>query len=1100
MAPPQDSNEIKLPDSILSQIDNTKYENDERFVENPKKRKQKPVSRKEKRANDKELKKQKRSDHLKLVKHNTLVKRVKKNDEKNKNIGKNTPVDSDPLAQLKALKEKKKAESDPLAQLKALKEKKGSTPTKNTTSDPLAQLKALKEKKNTSNTSKKSEVRIVKEDDLEDDYFSEDDDSESDPIAKLMALKQNKNKNKNSDVRVVKENDLSEDDDFSDFDEDLSEDDSDPMAKLMALKQNKKTSDVRVVKEDDLSEDDNFSDIEEESDPLAKLKALKEKKNNTQNSEYRVVKEDELMDDDLSSDQSGSDFGGFEDDQEIKPPTKSSIKAKKSKKPKSSTPVLSLHEQELLKRDEDDIAYYAKKLGLKSGVKSKLSKIDEFDEIGGLLDGLEFDYEKSSDSESESENESEYESKTEVAKPKKKVTKSTKSEPRAISKHDQELLDRDQQDIEYYAKKLGLKNGAKSKLTKTDDDDEIGGLLDGLDLDFSDANDFDDEQNENLEGDLSNDDFDEDDEDMFDGDSEQEDVRKKENPFVAPVEEDASDTKYIPPALRRKMALEASEASAEVLQLRKEIKGPLNKLSEANISAIVNDINGLFLKYPRQIVNEELTTIIIDGVTQQGRLLDMFVYLRSTLIVAIHRLQGAEFGPYFVQTLVEKFEEARSSNSDSKVPNNIISLLSTVYLFQLISSKLIYDIVNTLIKDLNEQNADLLLKLIRSSGNQMRTDDPNSLKDIVVEINSSLANVPLSEINARTQFLIETIAALKNNKLKMTNEANHQLSIRLKKFLGSIKNNKFNDPIQVSLEDIKNVESRGKWWLVGSAWKGHVNQQQENDVNEVAMNDILDQADPNWMELARAQRMNTDIRRAIFVSIMSAQDYIDAVTKLDKLALKRSQEREIPRVLIQCAGVEPAWNPYYGILAKKLCDQHSYRKTFQFMLWDMIKEFEGVGGDEDDDFPGFDNNDIDDDQKLKRILNLGRFYGFLISEGCLPLHILKTVNFVTANNDTILFLEVLFVTLLDKLGKKCQVRHVGMNIGSVEMKFEDKLLIELIFKAKEQKTLLHGIQYFLLEKIRNSNIIDGKKQRKRVEWGIDAFIDVIDELLNDDRE
>ena len=53
-----------------------------------------------------------------------------------------------------------------------------------------------------------------------------------------------------------------------------------------------------------------------------------------------------------------------------------------------------------------------------------------------------------------------------------------------IDPHLQEQFRKDDEDIEYYAKKLGLKNGKKAKLSKTDDNDIIGGLLDGLDLDF----------------------------------------------------------------------------------------------------------------------------------------------------------------------------------------------------------------------------------------------------------------------------------------------------------------------------------------------------------------------------------------------------------------------------------------------------------------------------------------------------------------------------------------------------------------------------------------------------------------------------------------
>nr|GFD56933.1 nucleolar MIF4G domain-containing protein 1 [Tanacetum cinerariifolium] len=70
-------------------------------------------------------------------------------------------------------------------------------------------------------------------------------------------------------------------------------------------------------------------------------------------------------------------------------------------------------------------------------------------------------------------------------------------------------------------------------------------------------------------------------------------------------------------------------------------------------------------------------------------------------------------------------------------------------------------------------------------------------------------------------------------------------------------------------------------------------------------------------QLAREQRMNTDVRRAIYVSIMSATDFKDAQIRLNKLNLKKAQEVEIPKVIIHCAGAEKTYNPYYTILARK---------------------------------------------------------------------------------------------------------------------------------------------------------------------------------------
>lgn len=869
---------------------------------------------------------------------------------------------------------------------------------------------------------------------------------------------------------------------------------TDPLAALAALKakKNEQTSEVRTVKADELDDQfsDEFDDFEDEDvdeDPLEKLRALKAKKKGSL--DVRIVKEDDLEDDleddfDLedditvnSNDDSNNDFGGFEseeedEEQDEEDPMEALRKLKAGKKQSSELRVVKEDDLD----DEMDLDEFD---NLDEEADEDLVEededLDDFDED-------DFD-EQISDLEDEQEEDP-------LAKLRAlKQAKNSKAKKEKVI--EATFVDPFENDLEFYAKQLGLKDGKKSKLGKTDEDDVVGGLLDGLDFDYLDGSE------EESEGDFGSEDY------------EDEPDHPKENPFVAPVTEgkesdDTSGSRYIPPALRRKLALEKSEVSAETLALQKSIKGPINKLSETNVGSIVNEINGLFLNNPRQSVTENLTSIILDSVIQQGRLLDTFVYLHAVLVAAIYRLQGVDFGAYFVQTLIEKYEKLKVEPSKMKETINIISLLSSVYAFQLVSSKLLYDIIKALIDDLSESTAELLLKIIRNSGNQMRSDDPTALKEIVLQVTKKSASMNQNAVSTRMQFLVETIGSLKNNKLKDVNESTHQLTIRLRKFLGTFVSGKAIDPLQVSLDDIHNVETKGKWWLVGSAWKGEDGAAKTELVNTDVMNDILDSADVNWIELARAQRMNTDIRRAIFISIMSANDYIDAVTKLDKLALRKSQEREIPRIVIHCAVVEPAWNPYYGILAAKLCDSHSYRKTFQFMLWDLIKGFEGSSGDDSDEeedvFSGFDDNQ-DEDDKLKKILNLGRFYGYLFAEGSLALHVLRTVNFVAASADNKLFMEVLFVTFLDQIGKKSQVNAIGVGlVGKKKMseqKFDDRTLIERLLKAKEQPALLKGIQHFINKRLRTSDFITGRKQRKRIEWGIGAMGDIIDEFVKE---
>lgn len=875
------------------------------------------------------------------------------------------------------------------------------------------------------------------------------DSDETDPLAQLKALKAAKAakaqnvksekvpaKQKSDGVRIVKEDDLNDDD-------------------ISGLEEFGEFSDAEAEELDDFDDSEDMEDDEEDapSDPLAALKALKAKKNgasaNPSDNGLKIVKEDEL-DDDFSGE--SDDFDHSDIDEDLQNDAGSD-----------------------LENDFDDSEDFG-----------EISGEEEEDPMAALRKLKEAKMAKKS----ELQNSGAIETKEKKSKKPEKVIEAT-------------FVDPFENDLEFYAKKLGLKDGKKSKLSKTDDDDVVGGLLDGLDFDYLDESEGDE--------DLGSEDYDSENSEDF-GESKQ-----KENPFVAPTnesddevpnsEEESQPSKYIPPALRRKLAMEAEGESEDIIALQRAIKGPLNKLSESNLGSIIGEINGLYLNHPRQAVTENLTKILLDSVTQQGRLLDNFVLLHAALIVAIYRLQGVDSGAYFVQTLIEKFESYRHEPRMSKEALNSASLLSSVFTFQLVSSKLLYDIIRELINDLTESNAEILLKIVRNSGNQMRAEDPAALKEIVLLVTTQNAALAKEKVTPRMQFMVETITSLKNNKLTAANDESIQTIVCLKKFLGTAVASKAVDPLQVSLDDIRSVDTRGKWWLVGSAWKGQGNTE-EVLVDTVAVNDILDNAEPNWLELARAQRMNTDIRRAIFISIMSANDYVDAMTKLDKLALKKAQEREIPRILVHCAVVEPAWNPYYGILAAKMCDSHSYRKTFQFLLWDLVKSFDTASGGYDsedsdggvDTFAGFDDDGESDDEKLKKIMNLGRLFGHLFAEGSLALHLLRTVNFVATSSDIKLFLEVLLVAFLDQVAKKSQVHSIGVGRGKKgmsEQKFDDRTLIERLLKAKEEPALLKGLSLFMSKRLLKSDFILGKKQRKRVEWGVKSATDIIDEFVKE---
>lgn len=142
--------------------------------------------------------------------------------------------------------------------------------------------------------------------------------------------------------------------------------------------------------------------------------------------------------------------------------------------------------------------------------------------------------------------------------------------------------------------------------------------------------------------------------------------------------------------------------------------------------------------------------------------------------------------------------------------------------------------------------------------------------------------------------MIETLTNLKNNKNKKsaTQHQGGDAVERMKKTLSGLGKKRHGEPhrmhvssqnnmklllvqaheaLRVSLDDLRAAETKGKWWLVGAAWGGNplVDQQRDTSAKQHEV-DAEDISNTTLVKLARKQGMNTDIRRSIFVVLMSS--------------------------------------------------------------------------------------------------------------------------------------------------------------------------------------------------------------------------------------
>ena len=79
------------------------------------------------------------------------------------------------------------------------------------------------------------------------------------------------------------------------------------------------------------------------------------------------------------------------------------------------------------------------------------------------------------------------------------------------------------------------------------------------------------------------------------------------------------------------------------------------------------------------------------------------------------------------------------------------------------------------------------------------------------------------------------------------------------------------DPLRVSLDDLHSADTRGKWWLVGSAWSGDPLVERQGTSKRASNTRDEDVLENSLLKLAKKQGMNTDVRRSIFVVLMSSE-------------------------------------------------------------------------------------------------------------------------------------------------------------------------------------------------------------------------------------
>ena len=504
--------------------------------------------------------------------------------------------------------------------------------------------------------------------------------------------------------------------------------------------------------------------------------------------------------------------------------------------------------------------------------------------------------------------------------------------------------------------------------------------------------------------------------------------------------------KYVPPHLRKKQEEESEQNRNESLQsLQRALNNSLNRLSEDTLISVAQSIANLYPSYPTPDVNDRLWSNVVNACVSRPIVMSGMIPVYAACLSGVHvqTSDNVQLGGYLLEQVITLLwgelatirskKQGESSTDDdatvSKDASNLMLMLCYMYNFSVAHCTLVYDVIRSLIEHFSEIDIELLLLVLSHCGHALRADDPSALKDIVLLVQQKALTAQKGDRtkSSRVEYMISAISDLKNNKKRKKDQAFSDKTAKLRKLLGRIKSTvaakgtgRSSDAcLRITLQDILNAETNGRWWKVGACWVGNQyphkgddydsNDEAEKATRSRAQADLEANDEEEMLKLASKHRMNTDVRRSIFCIIMGSADCDDAFEKLVRAGmLKNRSERDTVRVLTECCGNEKAFNPFYSHLAARICDyQPQCKFTFQLSFWDTFKQFDTL--------------------KLRKAANLAKLLFHLVAvHRSLKVNVLKVIDMSpdTMPESASIFLTIFFSSIFDTFDDPADVAQL----------------------------------------------------------------------------
>ncbi len=462
---------------------------------------------------------------------------------------------------------------------------------------------------------------------------------------------------------------------------------------------------------------------------------------------------------------------------------------------------------------------------------------------------------------------------------------------------------------------------------------------------------------------------------------------------------------YIPPARLKALQSQITDKTSKEYQrmaweaLKKSINGLINKINVSNIKFIVPELFGENLVRGRGLFCRSIMK------AQAASLPFTPIYAAMAAIV---NTKLPQVGELLLQRLVVQFRKAFKRN-DKAVCVSATTFIAHLCNQQVVHETVVAQILLLLLHRPTDDSVEIAVGLTREVGQHLEEMSQPIALAVFDQFRSILHE---ADIDKRVQYMIEVLFQVRKDRYKDNPAIKEELDLVEEE-----------DQIthQIDLDDEINVQDTLNIFKFDPEWEETEDAyrklkaeilgegSEDEDVESGSEASSEDEEDEQEKQMEIKDQTNTDLvnlRRTIYLTIMSSLDFEEACHKLMKVQLPPGQESELPSMIIECCSQEKTYSKFFGLVGERFAKLNR--------MW--LDLFEQAFAKYYDTIHRYETN---------RLRNIARFFGHLLSNDAVGWHLLSVVhlNEDETTSSSRIFIKILFQDLAEALGMpKLQAR------------------------------------------------------------------------------